>query len=182
MKQDILNCGQRISIVGISGSGKTTLARQISQRLAIPYVELDEFYWNSNWKKASTDVFQKCVKQSISADRWIVDGSYRKVLTLVWGRATTVVWLNYPLPVIMGRLMRRTWQRIIRQEELWSGNRETWTTTFSSDSLLLWVLTNYHKTQKEYLTLFSQPEYAHLKVVHLRSSKAAYAWLASLAA
>ncbi|WP_242038993.1 ATP-binding cassette domain-containing protein [Anabaena lutea] len=36
---------QRISIIGSSGSGKTTLAKQISQRLSIPHIELDYLHW-----------------------------------------------------------------------------------------------------------------------------------------
>ncbi|PLZ40609.1 adenylate kinase, partial [Fischerella thermalis WC542] len=38
----------------------------------------------------------------------------------------------------------------------------------------------YHKRRKEYPILFSQPEYAHLQVVHLRSPQATQDWLFSL--
>jgi adenylate kinase family enzyme len=180
MKQGMSDCGHRISIVGTSGSGKTTLAHQVSQRLAIPYVELDALNWEPNWTKAPIHVFRLRAEQFISKDSWIVDGNYSKARTLVWGRANMVVWLDYSLPVIMGRLLRRTWQRVIRQEELWNGNRETWQKTFSSHSIFLWMLTEYRQSRKEYPLLFAQPEYAHLKVVHLRSPKATQAWLATL--
>jgi hypothetical protein len=66
------------------------------------------------------------------------------------------------------------------QEELWNGNRETWQTTFSRDSIILWVLTTYQKTRKEYPMLLTQPEYTHLKVVHLPSPKATGTWLENL--
>jgi hypothetical protein len=68
------------------------------------------------------------------------------------------------------------------QEELWNGNRETWQTTFSRDSIILWVLQTYRKSRNEYSILFKQPEYAHLKVVHMRSPKTTQAWLSSLTA
>lgn len=178
----VSNCGQRISVVGSSGSGKTTLARQISQRLTIPHVELDALYHEPNWAQAPTDVFRKRVEQSLSSDRWVVDGNYSQVRDIVWSRADTVVWLDYPLPVIMGRVVRRTLRRVVLQEELWNGNRETWQTTFSRDSIILWVLTTYHKRRKEYPMLLTQSEYTHLKVVHLRSPKVTGAWLANLAA
>lgn len=182
MNQGISDCGQRISVVGTSGSGKTTLASQISQRLAIPYVELDALHWEPNWTEAPIDVFKKRVEQSLSTDSWVVDGNYSKVRALVWSRADTVVWLDYSLPVIMGRLLQRTWQRVVMQEELWSGNRETWRQTFSRDSILLWALTTYLRRRKEYPILFAQPEYAHLKVLHLRSPNTTRAWLSSLTA
>ena len=63
MNSAIPDCGQRIHIVGTSGSGKTTLARQISQHLAIPHVELDALYHEPNWTEAPTEVFRKRVER-----------------------------------------------------------------------------------------------------------------------
>jgi hypothetical protein len=68
----------------------------------------------------------------------------------------------------------------VTQQPVCNGNRETWKTTFSRNSILLWGLNTYHKKQKEYPILFSQPEYAHLQVVHLRSPQATQDWLFSL--
>jgi adenylate kinase family enzyme len=180
MNQNLPNCGQRISVVGTSGSGKTTLACQISQRLGIPHIELDALHWEPNWTEAPINIFQKRVEQSLSINSWVVDGNYSKVRDIVWSRANTVVWLDYSLPVIMGRVVRRTLRRVGMQEELWNGNRETWRTTFSRDSIILWVLTTYQKTRKEYPMLLTQPEYIHLKVVHLHSPKATGIWLENL--
>lgn len=176
------NCGQRISVVGTAGSGKTTLAHRISQHLAIPHVELDALHWEPNWTLASIEVFRDRISHALSSNSWVVDGNYSKVRDMVWSRADTVVWLDYPLPVIMGRLLRRTWQRVVMQEELWSGNRETWRQTFSRDSILLWGLNTYRKKRKQYPILLSKPEYTHLQVVHLYSPKATDAWLANLTA
>ena len=179
MNSGISDCSQRISIVGTSGSGKTTLARQISQRLAISHVELDALHHEPNWAEPPIDVFRKRVEQALSGDSWVVDGNYSKVRDIVWSRADTVVWLDYPLPVIMTRLSRRTLRRVVTQEELWSGNRETWRQTFSRDSILLWALQSYPKYRKEYPMLFAQPEYGHLKVVQMRSPKTTQTWFSS---
>ena len=180
MNPSIFNCGQRISVVGTSGSGKTTLARQISQRLAIAHVELDALHHEPNWTEAPTEVFRQRVERSLSCDRWVVDGNYSKVRDVVWSRADTVVWLDYSLPVTMGRVVRRTFRRVVTQEELWNGNRETWQMMFSRDSIILWALTTYRKNRQQYSILLSQPEYSHLKVVHLRSLKTTQAWLKNL--
>lgn len=182
MNLDSPNYGQRISVVGTSGSGKTTLARQISQSLDIPHIELDALHHEPNWTEAPIDVFRKRVEQSLSANRWVVDGNYSTVRDLVWSRADTVILLDYPLPLIMKRVVWRTFRRVVTQEELWNGNRETWQTTFSRDSIILWVLQTYRKRRKEYPILFKQPEYTHLKVVHMRSPKTTQAWLSSLTA
>ena len=182
MNSGLSNSSRRISIVGTSGSGKTTLARQLSQRLAIAHVELDALHHEPNWTEAPIDVFRKRVEQSLSGNSWVVDGNYSKVRDIVWSRADTVIWLDYPLPLIMKRVVWRTFRRVVTQEELWNGNRETWQTTFSRDSIILWVLQTYRKSRKEYSILFKQPEYTHLKVMHMRSPKTTQAWLSSLTA
>jgi adenylate kinase family enzyme len=182
MNSGLSNSSRRISIVGTSGSGKTTLARQLSQRLAIPHVELDALHHEPNWTEAPIDVFRKRVEQSLSGNSWVVDGNYSKVRDIVWSRADTVIWLDYPLPLIMKRVVWRTFRRVVTQEELWNGNRETWQTTLSRDSIILWVLQTYRKSRKEYSILFNQPEYTHLKVMHMRSPKTTQAWLSSLTA
>ncbi len=174
---NFLESPQRISVVGTSGSGKTTLARQISQRLAIPHVELDYLHWEPNWVEVPNDVFQKKVSQALSGNTWVVDGNYSIVRDIVWGKADTIVWLDYSLPVIMSRIVRRTLQRVVKQQEVCNGNRETWKTTFSRDSVVLWALQTYHKNRRQYALLLKKPEYAHLQVVHLRSPASAQDWL-----
>lgn len=167
----------RIWIVGTSGSGKTTLAKAIAQRLSIPHVELDSLYHQPNWTAAPIEVFRDRVSQSLRGDTWVVDGNYSKVRDRVGRRANTLIWLDYPLSVIMSRLLRRTWGRVVTQEELWNGNRETWKTTLSKDSILLWALQTYQKNRREYSQLFAQPEYTHLNVLRMRSPQATQNWL-----
>lgn len=171
---------QRLSIVGTSGSGKTTLARQISHCLTIPHVELDALLWEPNWVPVPTVVLRDRIEQALSGDRWVVDGNCSREHDIIWSRADTVVWLDYSLPVIMSRLIRRTWQRVVTQEELWSGNRETLGKALSRDSILLWALQTYPKRRKEYPMLLQKPEYAHLMVFRLCSPQAAQDWLSIL--
>lgn len=177
-----MNCGQKISVVGTSGSGKTTLARQISQILNIPHVELDAINHQPNWTEAPLEIFRQRVEQSLSGDSWVVDGNYSKVRDIVWSRADTVIWLDYPLPIIMKRVVWRTLRRVITQEELWNGNRESWRMLFSYDAMPLWTLRTYKKKRKDYPILLSKPEYSHLFVVHLRSPINTQNWLLSLTA
>jgi hypothetical protein len=95
-----------------------------------------------------------------------------------WSRADTVVFLDYSFWLIMGRLLRRTLQRSLKQEELWNGNREDIRKSFfSQESILLWMLQTYQRNRKKYPLLFQRPEYAHLSVVHLQSPEMAEEWL-----
>jgi adenylate kinase family enzyme len=172
---------QRISVIGTTGSGKTTLARQISQRLAISHVELDALHWEPNWTEVPDDVMRDRVSVALSGNSWVVDGNYSMVRDIVWGKADTVVWLDYPLWVIMKQLLWRTFWRSVTQEAVCNGNHETLQKAlFTRDSILLWALKTYRKKRREYPILFKQPEYAHLEFVRLHSSKSTQDWLSSL--
>ena len=172
----------RVAVVGTTGSGKTMLARALSRRLAIPHVELDSLYWDEAWTPAPTEEFRRRVGQAVSAKRWVMDGNYGVVRDIVWGRANAMVWLDYPLPVILIRLLKRTVRRALTHEELWNGNRERFDTAFlSRDSLFLWALKTYRRRRREYPVLFNEPQYNHLLVVRLCSPKATKEWVRGLA-
>ena len=168
----------RIVVIGVTGSGKTMLSRQLSQRLGIAHVELDALNWGPNWAPAPVDVFRQDVAEALSGDAWVVDGNYREVRSIAWARATTIVWLDYPLWLVMTRLVWRTLRRIFTKEELWNGNRERfWDQFFSRESIFLYAISSFKRRRKEFPLLFKRPEYSHLSVVRLRSPRAARRWL-----
>lgn len=171
---------RRVVVVGVTGSGKTTFAAALARRLAVPHVELDALYWEAHWTGAEPAVFRARVADAVGADAWVVDGNYSIVRDLVWSRADSLVWLDYPLPLVMARLLWRTATRILRRDVLWAGNHERLGTALCSrDSILLWALTSYPKHQRAYPTLLASPAYAHLRAVRLRSPRQAATWLAS---
>jgi len=180
MKEGFHTCGQRISIVGTTGSGKTTLAQKIAQHFQIPHIELDALYWEPSWTAASEQVFRDRVLKALKGDRWVIDGNYSGVRDVVWSKADTVVFLDYSFWLVVRRLLHRTLQRSLKQEELWNGNRESiWKSFFTQESILLWMLQTYQRNRKRYPTLFQQPEYVHLSVVHLQSPQITNEWLLS---
>ncbi len=169
---------RRIAIVGLTGSGKTMLAQALARHFAIPHIELDALYWGPRWKPNAD--FAARVDQATRGPAWVAEGNFSRVRPLVWGRAETLIWLDYDLPLILWQLTRRAAKRILTREELWNGNREQWHHYLMPDALHLWALKTYWRRRREYPAALRQPEYAHLTLVRLRSSRAAEAWLASL--
>ena len=169
---------QRINVVGATGAGKTTVARRLSQVLRIPHVEIDALFWGPNWARTPAGILAQRVAEATSPDRWVLDGNYSVVRDLIWPKATGIVWLDYPFPVVFLRLFSRTVRRVFFKEDLWNGNRERFRAQFMScDSLLLWLLRTHRRRRKQLGALLQQPEYAHLEVVRLRSSKQTKRWL-----
>ncbi|MBK8988109.1 MAG: adenylate kinase [Chloroflexi bacterium] len=169
---------RRIVVVGTSGSGKTTCAQEIARRQGCPHIELDSLHWLPNWTPAPIESFRQQVTEALTAVTWVTDGNYSKVRDIVWGRADTLVWLDYPLPLIMWRLLRRGVRRVGRREPLWNGNQETWRGLFfSRDSLFLWALQTHQRHRREYPLLLTQPAYAHLRVHRLPTPRQTTRWL-----
>ena len=170
---------RRVVVVGTTGSGKTALARRLAEQLGYPYVELDALHWKQGWQSTPHDEFRAQVTQAVDGETWIVDGNYQKVRDIVWRRADTIVWLDYALPLILWRLTRRTFGRMVTRQELWAGNQESLRLLFSRDSILLWALQTYRTLRRTYTALSADPRWAHLTVVRLRSPRACAAWMNS---
>ena len=97
---------RRISVVGATGSGKTTLAREVAERLDLPYCELDRMR-QEDGDGSSEQSFQSQVANLALGEQWIIDGHYREVRHLIWSRAQVVVWLNYPMRLVAVRVLKR---------------------------------------------------------------------------
>jgi adenylate kinase family enzyme len=173
---------RRVVVGGSTGSGKSTFAVALAQRMGVPVIELDALRHGPNWTETPEDRFREIVDERTSVDAWVVDGNYVMVRDLTWGRADTLVWLDFPLRTIYRRLFVRTNRRIFRREALWNGNRERFATAYlSGDSLYVWVLRSYWRRRRNWPRWFNGPEGAHLTVQRFRSQREADAWLAGIA-
>ncbi len=168
----------RVAVIGTTGAGKTTLAGQVAQALAVPHVELDAYRHGPNWVETPDDVFRQRLSEALQGDAWVADGNYGVARDVVWPRATTLVWLDYPISVVLWRLFWRTIRRGVFRQELWNGNREKlrWH-FFSRQSLFLWALRTHWRRRQAVPLAVAQPEHTHLELVRLRSPKAASEWL-----
>ena len=160
---------RRVSVVGTTGSGKTIFARDLACALDAERIELDMLYWGPNWTERPIEIFMRETDAATARERWVADGNYSKVRPIVWRRADTLVWLDYPFPFVLFRLLRRIFYRSFAGEEILNGNYESLRIHFlSRQSLLVWAIKTHWKHRRDYLAELASPEYAHLRVLRLR--------------
>ena len=171
---------QRINVVGTSCSGKSTLARAIARRRKLPFVELDALFWGPGWKPVTPDLFRSLVSDAVVADRWVLDGGYSTVRPIIWERADTIIWLDYPMRTVLARWARRTLIRLGTREEFWpgTGNRERLSHIVGRDSLLSWILSTHRRRRRTMANeLAAHPR---LRLIRLRSPFQTAQWLATI--
>lgn len=165
---------QRISIVGTSGAGKTTVAAMAAKRLGIPHIELDALRHGPNWTETPDEEFRRQVAACAAEPNWVIDGNYSVVRELVWDRATTVVWIDPPHPVIMAQVIWRSVSRAITRQELWNGNREEARNWMDPVHPIRWAFSTHKARQDKFIAAMGP------KWIRLRSRKAIHHWLATL--
>lgn len=173
----------RVVVLGVTGSGKTTAGRRVARALGAKHVELDALWWGPNWTASDPEDFRERLAAAIDgADRWVTDGGYAShVWDITWTRADAALWLDYPLPLILTRLFRRSARRIFSREELWNGNRESFRSQFlSRQSLFSWAVQTHGKYRKSYPEHFARPELRRLWVARCTSPAQTEQWIRRL--
>lgn len=74
--------------------------------MGCPFVELDALFWKPNWVPEEEPVLRQKVSEALQGDTWTVGGNYSIARDIVWQRSDTLVWLDYPFALVIGRLFR----------------------------------------------------------------------------
>lgn len=169
----------RIAIAGVTGAGKSTLARRVSGMLHLPYTEIDSLYHGPGWVPRSSFIAE--VDALTAGDDWVIEWQYRSVRPLIASRADVLVWLDFPAPVSLWRVVRCTFRRRFSREELWNGNREgpLWQFFTDRDHIIRWAFRTQWKLKK--MVPDTAAAHPSLRIVRLRSRRAVEEWVASLA-
>ena len=174
-----LQACDRIVLVGRTGSGKTTLARRLAAELGVPHVELDSLYFGPGFTTVPIETLRERTRAAVSAPRWVADGNKAAVRDLVWQRADTIIWLDYPLWVSLSRLAGRARRRTtaLRAEAAATGSsRSLPRQMMAAGRGVLTALGSHRGQRREFPRLLAAPEHQHLALVRLRSPRQAQAW------
>jgi adenylate kinase family enzyme len=173
---------RRIAVVGTSGSGKTYVAEALARILDIPYVCNDAIIWRAGWQPTPKDEVLVEVDQATRRGTWTFDGNLDPSPEdqLVLERCDTFVWLDLPRWEVFSSIIRRTVGRAISREPLWHGNRESWRTMFSRDSIIWWSVKTFSLRRPQYQALFSDDRFAGKVRIRLASRHEVRRWLAAV--
>jgi len=143
-------------VVGNTCSGKSTVGNKIANKTNIPFVELDAINFLPNWiglSEHDPELFHAKIIDATKSDSWVIAGSYEEhVRATVWQNINLIIWLDLPILTILGRLIRRSWQRWRTHELLWGTNYENFFKHFkiwSNDSLFFGPLLNMLRKEDE---------------------------------
>ena len=97
-------------MIGSGGAGKTTLARAIGERLHLPVIHLDAFYWRAGWVETPKGEWERVVADLTAGEAWVMDGNYGGTLEMRLMACDTVIFLDLPRIVCLRSVIAR-WLR-----------------------------------------------------------------------
>jgi adenylate kinase family enzyme len=144
---DDVQRAKRVLLHGVTGSGKSTAAVAIGARLGLPvHLADEEFGWLPGWVQRPADEMRALAAVAAAEPAWVFDTAYGSFRDLVEPRAQVVIGLDYPRWISLGRLLKRTFIRVIDRRPICNGNVETLRQMFSPDSIIVWHFRSF--TQK----------------------------------
>ena len=164
-------------MIGNSATGKSTLAKRLALALDADFVELDALNWLPDWvglNDTDPDELERRFEHATRGDAWVVAGSYtRFAQRTFWRRLDTVVWLDLPVPLLVWRVLRRSWRRWRTKELLWGTNIERFWPHLAlwrgDDSLVYWVISAQRGKRKGMRAAMADPRWAHIRFIRLAS-------------
>lgn len=160
---------KRIVIVGCSGSGKTTLGRQLSKKLQLPFIDLDDLYWLPGWVARTHEEMGVDVESIVQQEKWIIVGNYSRYRHIIWPLAELIIWIDPPLHHCLWRGIKRSLRSIWNRTAMCNGNYDSIARLFSwgPSSIVWWIVTSFKEKRRRYESLLEEGKASQLPP-HLR--------------
>jgi hypothetical protein len=162
---------ERVVVIGCAGSGKSTLARQLAGRTGLPLVERDDL-----GVLGSAD-YLSAIGQMAARPRWILDAAPYYADQLVYPAADTVIFLDYPKPLVLWRVLRRTLGIELLRRPAGAHRPQGLAAWRDRGHPVLWAWISHGDRHREGLELMARPELAHTQILRFTHPATARRWL-----
>lgn len=98
---------QRIILIGSGGAGKSTLAQRLGERLNIPVIHLDAYFWNPGWVETPRPEWEKKLVELLKDQSWVMDGNYGNTIAMRAPHADTIIFLDFSRYRCLWRALKR---------------------------------------------------------------------------
>lgn len=171
---------RKIALFGPPATGKTTLAKWLSVELGYPHTDLDDLLFTPDGPLPLPE-FRRQAGEITRHDAWIVEGNFSKLADVVWHRADVLVWLDFPLPLIVYRIVRRSLYQLTGHEDSPQARRLTWSKAFfHRRSLLRTAIRKYRTNRPRYALQVAETADRGVQVVRLRNPREVRRWMTEL--
>jgi len=159
---DMNNTPKRIMIFGRPGGGKSTFAMQLGEKLNLPVIHLDKYFYKENWVLRDYNEFLSIQQKFVDLDQWIIDGNNSKSFKMRYKRAEVCFYFNYPKWLCYFRVMKRLLFNNPHIDDRANGCRETvrWS--------LLKYMWGFEQRVSESITLL-KAKYPHVQYIEITS-------------
>jgi len=154
---------EKIYIIGSVASGKTTVAKKLSEKLDIPWYELDCIVYCDS----KTERYKRTPEQQVEiimnidkSKKWIIEGTYRKSCHCLLDMADTVIFLDPPLMVKKLRVLKRFIKQQLGMEKC------HYKSDFKMLKLMFKWTARFEKDRKNFETMLQQYQTKLLKLAN----------------
>lgn len=98
---------ERIIVIGPPGSGKTFFSEIIKDYFDGPVIHIDNVLWQNNLIPLSNEELRNQLNRIIQTDKWMIDGTYLKLLPDRIKRASLIFYLDIPIDICIESINAR---------------------------------------------------------------------------